>query len=121
MVAGAASASLAWDRCQDRCRFGSWLARVNHADRRCWLGLAVVALALGCVLAANVQAQDFHLYRDGAGVLRAVPAAREVASRDRVTAPESRAPVAPAGYGVGMLQVPRHPTKASWHSYVHVS
>jgi hypothetical protein len=85
------------------------------------LGLAVVALALGCVLAANVQAQDFHFYRDGAGVLRAVPAARELARRDRVTAPESRAPVAPAGYGVGMLQVPRHPTKASWHSYVHAS
>jgi hypothetical protein len=43
----------------------------------CWLGLAVVALALGCVLAANVKAQDFHLYRDAAGVLRAVPIIRE--------------------------------------------
>jgi transcriptional regulator with PAS, ATPase and Fis domain len=38
-----------------------------------------------------------------------------------VTAPESRAPVAPAGYGVGMSQVPRHTTEASWHSYVHAS
>jgi hypothetical protein len=25
------------------------------------------------------------------------------------------------GYGVGMSQVPRHTTVASWHSYVHAS